>query len=748
MVFVLGGNPWLQASVQIPVYVASAGLMVRTWWRGRRGGPDRLLTLAAVAFATYFLASVVGVVVPLTATASTAVPVPSVLDGLFLLSYVLLALFLWRLGSRSVGRGRRDLLDTMIVLVGVAPLFDVLLVAPLLRRGTVPVALMTYLAYPVIVFALVAMTVRLGFVSRRRTTPHVLLAIWIALELVADLVYLYVSENGTYAYGQAWQSLWIVSATSIGALALHPRTRLLLERQTSRPVSGTRRLYLLAVCLSAPIATGAYAEFVTDRDSHVLFPAAVSLVLVGLLSLRLSGLMVDNAEQLRVQAELRSLSHDLAHQTLHDPLTGLGNRLMFAEHADHALAQRVTDSDRAAAVLLLDLDDFKTVNDTFGHDAGDRVLVEMSRRLEQVTRQGESIFRLGGDEFAFVMTQVRLADALRLADRIGAILAQPFDLGPRMIRPVASMGISIALDGQDRSTLLAEADMAMYDAKSHGSAAPSVFDPVLHREALDRHHLERDLRDAVEKHELRLLYQPIVRLAGNDIAAVEALVRWEHPTRGTISPLQFIPLAETNGVILEIGDWVMEESLRQLRSWDLGRPGRHLGLSVNVSPGQLADPDFVSRVAAMLRVSGVDPQRITLEITEAAFADDVDAMIVRMHELKGLGVRLAIDDFGTEYSSLSQLRRLPVDVLKIDKSFVRGIATEPVEWALVTAIIRLAESLGKSTVAEGIETGGQLAHLRSLRVELGQGYLFARPLSAASVSGLLAAEPGRAFQHL
>ena len=401
--------------------------------------------------------------------------------------------------------------------------------------------------------------------------------------------------------------------------------------------------------------------------------------------------------------------------------------------------------ERGTAILLLDLDDFKTVNDTFGHEAGDRVLVEVSRRLERVTRQGEGIYRLGGDEFAFVLYDARLSEVLSLADRICLALGEPLDLGPRMIRPLATMGISIALSGQDRSTLLAEADMAMYSGKDRNTNIASVFDPDLHQATLARHQLERDLRDAVKQDELFLLYQPIVHLAHNDMVGVEALIRWEHPTRGVISPVEFIPLAEANGSINTIGDWVLERAIHQLLEWDDAQPDRRLSISVNVSPLQLADPDFVGRVARILRQSQIDPGRVNLEITEAAFGDDDVAMIGRLHELKGLGLRLAIDDFGTEYSALSRLQRLPVDTLKIDKSFIDDLATEPTAWALATAIIRLAESLGKSTVAEGIETGGQLAHLRSLNVEFGQGFLFARPLTADAISTLLTAGPGRSF---
>ena len=746
-VFLIADRPWVQAGAQLPIYALSAALLARLWWRSRALHRDPLLSLAAAAFGLYFLASILGALLPLLAPPTASVPVPGPLDGLFLVSYFLLGLFLWRLGSRSRGAGRRDILDTLIVVGGVAPVFWVFLVAPLFETRVPLAALVTYVAYPASVFALFCLTVRLAFVARRATTLHLLLGGWIVGELTADVVFLSASVNGTFAYGQPWQALWIVSATCVGGFALHPRAAVLLERHTMPTVNGSRRLWVLAGCLVAPIVTIFYSELTTEHSGSVLFASAASVFVVLLLCLRLSGLMVDNATQLRVQERVQRLADDLVHQSKHDPLTGLGNRLLFAETADKVLAQPAIDGDRAAAVVLLDLDDFKTVNDSFGHDAGDRVLVEVSRRLEGVVRNGdESVFRLGSDEFAFLAPQVRLPDALRLADRITAALSEPFRLGPRRVRIVACIGIAIALDGQDRGALLAEADLATYAGKARGTS-PSVFDPVLNRERLDRHELERDLRHAVDRHEPRVLYQPIVHLASKDIVGVEALLRWDHPTRGTILPAQFIQVAETTGAILDLGDWVMEESLRQLRAWDRSRPGRGLHLSVNVSPRQLDDGEFVGRVADLVRGSGLDPARVTLEITEASFGADAETMIERLHELKRLGVMLAIDDFGTEYSSLSKLRQIPVDVLKIDKSFVEGIANDPDERALTAAIVALAASLDKATVAEGIETSGQYAQLLGLGVELGQGYLFARPVSAQMIADLVGLAPGRAFQH-
>ena len=747
-VFLISDRPWVQASVQLPIYGLSAALLGWRWWQRRAANRDPLLTLAVVAFGVYFSASILGALVPLLTPATVEVPVPSVLDGLFLLSYLLLGLFLWRLGSRSGGAGRRDILDTLMVIGGVAPVFWLFLVAPLFGTEEPLPALLTFVAYPTSVFGLFCLTVRLAFVARRRTVLHLLLGGWIVGELTADLFFLSAMVTNTYAYGKPWQALWIVSATCVGSLALHPRAAVLLERHTLPHVNGSRRLWVLSGCLAAPIVTIFYGEAITDHNFAVMFATVAAFFLVFLLCLRLSGLMVDNAAQLRVQEQLQRLSDDLVHQSKHDPLTGLGNRLLFAEAADRALARPGIDGVRGAAVLLLDLDDFKLVNDTFGHDAGDQVLVEVARRLEDLIQEGDhSVFRLGGDEFVLLAPHVQLPDALRLAAGITTVLSEPFELGDRQVRPLACIGISIALNGQDRGTLLAEADLAMYAGKARGTS-PFLFDPVLHRETLDREQLSGDLRAAVGRRELRLVYQPLVHLASNDIVGVEALLRWDHPTRGTIAPARFIPVAESNGAILDIGDWVMEQSLRQLRLWDESSPEHPLLISVNVSPCQLTDPEFVARVADLLNGSGLDPGRVTLEITEAAFAGDAESMIKTLHELRLLGVKLAIDDFGTEYSSLSRLRRLPIDVLKIDKSFVEGIARNPRERAFTAAIVSLAASLGKDTVAEGIETAGQYAQLMKLGVEVGQGYLFAQPVSPDAIAELVARASGRAFQHV
>jgi len=745
VVFVLTGNLWVQAGLFVGVSLAATLTVAWVWLPSRRAHPDRLVDVLLLGMVAYTAATAGWFFFPL--LVGRPLPPTSLVDALYFLAYGLFAVFLLMLGRRSTGADRRSALDAVIVALGLSPLGWVTLVEPLLADGRLSVGDLTYLTYPVAVTLLLALAVQIGFVAGRRGVPHLLLAGWIGGELIADVVYAGTGIAGTFAYGQAWQVLSVASYSCMGALALHPRTRQMRAPHPARLANARGRLLLLGAAQALPVLTLGYAIIANVSDRAVLFSSAVALLLILLTCLRLSGLMVDLVAQRRSQDELRQLADELAHQALHDPLTGLGNRALFAERAEYALSLRPTAAESGAAILLLDLDDFKTVNDTMGHEAGDRLLVEVASRLRRVTRPGEAVTRLGGDEFAVVMPQARLEDALRLADRLGGALAAPFQLGVSEVRPQASIGISIALRGQDRTTLLAEADVAMYAAKARGSGEASVFDPELHREVLARHQLEIDLRQAVSAGQLRLLYQPLVHLTSNEMVGVEALIRWEHPTRGMIPPLDFIDMAETNGTILPIGDWVLETACQQLLAWDEAKPSRSLRISVNVSPRQLADPEFVGRAALILDRSGVDPTRVTLEVTESALGTDTETMIVRLREFKVLGVSLAIDDFGTGYSSLSHLRRLPVDILKIDKSFVAGIAREPAEWALTTAVIRLAMSLGKTTLAEGIETGGQLAHLRSLHCEFGQGYLFGRPLTPDAVTALLDAQPGHAFLY-
>ncbi|HZA80799.1 MAG TPA: EAL domain-containing protein [Actinomycetes bacterium] len=432
----------------------------------------------------------------------------------------------------------------------------------------------------------------------------------------------------------------------------------------------------------------------------------------------------------------QQLEEQLVRQALHDPLTGLGNRALFADRLEHALA-RGRRPEVSVAILLIDLDGFKDINDSLGHDAGDDLLTIAGMRLQGHARPGDTVARLGGDEFGVLLEDIAAAEAVRSAEGLLEGLATPIVLRDRDLTPTASIGIAIAT-GEDAETLLRNADTAMYAAKRQGKGRYAVFEPAMHATVLERLDLAADLGRAVEKGQLHLCYEPQINLGSGRISGLEALVRWRHPARGEVSPAEFIPLAEETGMILPIGRWVLQEACRQLRAWQERWPAlAPLTIAVNLSARQLQHPGIVDEVRAALAAAGLDPQSLVLEITETAIMEQLDAAFTILTELRRLGVRLALDDFGTGYSSLSYLQRLPVDILKIDRSFVAGIAGSTEDSALARGILTLGQTLGLTTVAEGIETAEQLVALRELGCQLGQGYYFAKPLEPEVVDGLL-----------
>lgn len=460
------------------------------------------------------------------------------------------------------------------------------------------------------------------------------------------------------------------------------------------------------------------------------------------------------ADQVVAQLELRRNLKDLKqsiikgqkseaklrHHVFHDALTGLPNRALFMERLKSAILRAQWYKDYLFAVLFIDLDRFKVVNDSLGHMVGDQLLIATAHRLRACLRPEDMVARLGGDEFVILLKNIKsISDATDVADRLQAKLALPFNLSGQEVFTSISAGIALSTTGYHQpEDLLRDADTAMYRAKVLGKARYEIFDTDMHDSVVRLLQLENDLRRAIEHHEFQIYYQPIVLVETGKITGFEALVRWQHPTRGLLSPVDFISMAEETGAIVAIGYWVLSEACRQLHTWQLEFSAKSLTISVNLSSKQFSQPDLIEQIDRILQSTSLNAHSLKLEITESTIMENAESATEMLLQLRDLGIEIYLDDFGTGYSSLSSLHSFPVDVLKIDRSFISTINISNEKTKIVQAIMTLAQNLGMEAIAEGIETVEQMDQLRTLQCKYGQGYLFSEPVNKNAAEAIIA----------
>ena len=490
------------------------------------------------------------------------------------------------------------------------------------------------------------------------------------------------------------------------------------------------------VSLSLPV-------FMKGQD--VVLQLRYSLAVRGLLGLVLLFSTYAIYQQILIKRLRRKLVGHFETAALSDALTGLANRALLLDRLDRALKRRIRHPDYLFAVLFLDLDRFKLVNDSLGHTVGDELLMAVARRLAKCVRPQDTVARFGGDEFTMFLEDIRdEADATRVAERVHKELRTSFQVDGHEVFTTSSIGIALSSTGYTQSEdLLRDADTVMYRAKALGRACYSMFDTAMHERAVALLQLDHDLRRALEGKEFRLHYQPIVSLETAEAIGLEALLRWEHPEHGLVPPAAFIPLAEETRLIIPIGRWALEEACHQVRAWQV-QFGTALPVSVNLSGKQLSQSDLVDQVAQILQEFSLDNRSVKLEITESVIMENIESVITMLQQLKALGIQSQMDDFGTGYSSLSYLHRLPIDVLKIDRSFVSGTGLGVEKPDVVRTVMTLARDLGIDVIAEGVETTEQLGQLRALGCKYGQGYLFSKPLDGEAAGKFIAGRQQRA----
>ncbi len=631
----------------------------------------------------------------------------------------------------TLGGHRRSLLsgivlDGLIAALALAAIGWVFLIQGLLQRHGVPLPVTAVLViYPSLSIFMVVITMRIVFDPSREAAPTFwCLLFGMSCMFAGDVVYMFAELNLLHVPERIIDLPYALAYLGAGTGALHVSMRKLTDydEQRRRPPSRLR-IAVVAVALLIPALLTIPDHATTAGDRAVLCALMVAMTATAVLR-------IVQALRTAESSEAR-----LVFQANHDSLTGLPNRRMMEQHLSRLLDQSAID-DTHVAVLYLDLDRFKLINDTLGHSHGDELLVEVAERLRANVRPTDLVTRIGGDEFMIILGDVvSVSRALELANRLRSCLRVPFLVHGKTFYVSASIGLAFASGDDPTATaevLVRDADTAMYQAKDAGRDSVAVFDESMRDRMAERVELERDLHFALQLQQLHLVYQPIVRLPRGRVVGMEALVRWSHPTQGVIPPAKFIPLAEEGGLISAIGDWVLEEAVGQFAAWRRHMPEMaDLYMSVNLSGAQLHDDDIVRRVAEVLQIHRLDGESLCLELTESVVMEDPAAAATILTGLRELGVRIAIDDFGSEYSSLAYLKRFPTTILKIDKAFIDSLSkADAADATLIATIVAMAQALGIGTIAEGVETPVQATRLGELGCDVVQGYLFSRPVGA------------------
>ncbi|HEY7625858.1 MAG TPA: EAL domain-containing protein [Ilumatobacteraceae bacterium] len=647
---------------------------------------------------------------------------PNIGDVFYVAGYPFTAAgLLMLLRSQGASRDVGGVIDGFIVATSTGMLIWVFFAGPTALDTSLPVfERLVSVAYPTGDLLLMAICAQLAVRQVRRQAPYWIVATALVALLAADLGYLYQSMYGSYSERDPVDFGWWISYVLLVAVLLHPKIDEIAappENATPR-LSGRRIVMLSLVTIAAPITIGARSIAGASLQLPVLLGGTV--VLFGLVVLRL----------VAMARELESSRTLLLHEATHDALTGLGNRTLFSEQVERTLG-----NGESVAVLCLDLDDFKLVNDSLGHPAGDAVLQVVGKRLANIVRPGDAVARLGGDEFAMLVVDNDVSAGAAIATRALAAVRQPIVLpGGHTVHSNVSVGL--AHSGYDSSVeaLLRDADIAMYIAKRSGKGHHEVFQPGMRQDVIDRLEMRAELAEALARNEFVLQYQPIIEISTGRPVGVEALVRWEHPRRGRVDPMSFIPLAEETELIIPLGRWVLMEACRRAVELDPRPDGLHI--AVNVSAVQLRDASLVDDVLGAVESAGLDPTRLILELTESSVISDLDAAAVTLCELRTHGVRIALDDFGAGYASLRHLRAFPVDIVKLDRSFV--VSSLENDSTVLSGLIEMAANLGMETVGEGIEEPGQLDMLRALHCHYAQGFLIARPMPSDDLDAVYA----------